>query len=101
MPDGVSVLLLRLLPACVRIAGACVRGQARAHSPEAKVGEAREGGKRVADRDSSARPQLVDAGAEGERERERERERKRLRERENEKERERAIMFMMHKQSCV
>ena len=63
VPDGVSVLLLRLLPACVRIAGACVRGQARAHSREAKVGEAREGGKRVADRDSSARPQLVVSGA--------------------------------------
>ena len=61
--DGVSVLLLRLLPACVRIACACVRGQARAHSREAKEGEAREGGKRVADRDSSARPQLVVAGA--------------------------------------
>ena len=44
VPDGVSVLLLRLLPACVRIAGACVRGQARAHSPEAKGGVAREGG---------------------------------------------------------
>ena len=63
VPDGVSVLLLRLLPACVRIACACVGGQAHAHSLEAKVGEASEGGKRVADRDSSARPQLVVAGA--------------------------------------
>ena len=65
VPDGVSVLLLRLLPACVRIACACVGGQARAHSREAKFGEAREGGKRVADRDSSARPQLVVSGAHG------------------------------------